>query len=96
MEVVQQYLSIADAATFAGLAHVSIRRAIKAGRLKAWNVGGSELRPTYRIAVDDLRDFVQAVPASSVIEPPKKRKARKAEEDWQDYFGSPKNGCLTG
>jgi hypothetical protein len=47
MDIESRYLTIRQAATYADLAPISMCRAIKAGRLPAFNVLGSRERPTY-------------------------------------------------
>lgn len=84
----QRYLSIEQAASYAGLSTKHIRRAVKREELPCSNVGGSK-RPTYRI---DRQHIDAWMDARRVRQAPKKSERDALVEK---YFGKKKTGRAT-
>lgn len=59
----KEYLSLDEAATIASVCASTLRRAVRTGRLKAYNVSSGTGRPTWRILRGDLDQYVQSTQA---------------------------------
>jgi excisionase family DNA binding protein len=64
---VAEWMTVEQAAQFAGVSTKTIRRAIRKGELAASNVRGSSRRPTWRIKRSDLEGFMKNNEARNVL-----------------------------
>lgn len=87
MEIQQQYLSVKEAATYAGVGEITIRRAIKSGLLTAYNRSLGAGRANWGIDLDDLDAFLKRNPAKKPQIVPRSRR-KESGPDWQDFFGT--------
>lgn len=63
--VEKEYLSVAEASRSSGMGADVLRRAVRTGRLRAYDVATSSGRVIWKIARKDLRSFVESVQARS-------------------------------
>lgn len=66
----QEWLSIAQAASLTGLSYSHVRRAVIAGELLASNIG-SQAHAVYRVARQDLYEWMAKQKSGTVVVPPK-------------------------